>query len=216
MPVYSERLRAALFLAEEAHRGQLRKGREAPYMLHPAFVATLLLAAGADEDLVCAGYLHDVVEDSEITLDEIEARFGARVAQLVEAVTERKQAPDGTRIPWDVRRRETIDHLTDADDDVIALKGADVAINMGDVVIDHAELGDALWQRFNAPAAAQLWYYRRVAEIVLERGTYPLIRDEVRARLAQLEAITASLPLHPPSPADRPSSAAPPAPARRP
>ena len=60
MPVYSERLRAALFLAERAHRGQIRKGREVPYVLHPVCVAALLFAAGADEDLVCAGYLHDV------------------------------------------------------------------------------------------------------------------------------------------------------------
>ncbi len=217
MPVYSERLRAALFLAERAHRGQMRKGREVPYLLHPVSVATLLFAAGADEDLVCAGYLHDVVEDSEVTLAEIEERFGTHVSHLVDAVTERKLESDGSSIPWDVRRRDTIEHLTDAHDDVIALKGADVAINMGDIVLDHGEVGDALWERFNAPPAAQLWYYRRVAEIVLERGTYRLIDDELRSRLAELEDITASLAADRPSPsADRPSPADHPTPAHRP
>lgn len=210
MPVYTERLRAALFLAERAHWGQMRKGREVPYVLHPVCVASLLLAAGADEDLVCAGYLHDVVEDSEVTLAEIEEQFGPRVAHLVDAVTERKEEPDGTRIPWEVRRRATIDHLSDVDDGVIALKAADVAINMGDIVIDHGEVGDALWGRFNAPAEAQLWYYRRVAQIVLERGTYRLLEDDVRERLVQLEEIIRSLS------ADRPSSPGRPAPAHRP
>ena len=187
-------------------------------MLHPICVASLLLAAGAGEDLVCAGYLHDVVEDSEVTLAEIEEQFGPRVAHLVAAVTERKQEPDGTSIPWEVRRRATLDHLSDVDDDVIALKAADVAINMADIVIDHGEVGDALWGRFNAPAEAQLWYYHRVAEIVLERGTYRLLEGDVRERLAQLEEIIQSLPVDRPSTlsADRPSSPGRPAPAHRP
>jgi (p)ppGpp synthase/HD superfamily hydrolase len=224
VPVYSERLRAALWLAEEAHRGQLRKGRAVPYVLHPVCVASLLLTAGADEDLVVAGYLHDVVEDSSVTLAEIEERFGPRVAHLVDEVTERKVEDDGTPIPWEVRRRATIEHLAEVDGGVIALKAADVAINLGDVVIDYAEVGDALWQRFNAPAAAQLWYYRRVAEIVVARGTFRLLEDEVRLRLAELEAVMASLGADRPSPpadrpstsSDRPSTADPPSPARRP
>jgi hypothetical protein len=99
---------------------------------------------------------------------------------------------------------------------VIALKAADVAINMGDVVIDHGEVGDALWQRFNAPAEAQLWYYRRVGEIVLERGTFRLLEDEVRQRLAELEDVMASLSTDPPPSLDRPSSTDRPSPARRP
>jgi (p)ppGpp synthase/HD superfamily hydrolase len=197
MAFYSERLRAALRVAEQAHRGQTRKGGDVPYVLHPVAVAGLLIAAGADEDLTCAGLLHDVVEDSDVTLAEVDDRFGPKVARLVDAVTERKESPDGTRIPWDVRRADTIAHLEHADADVVALKAADLAVNLGDVVLDHAEVGDELWLRFNAGAAAQLWYYRRVAEIVLEHGTLPLLEQEVRERIAELEDITASLAADP-------------------
>jgi (p)ppGpp synthase/HD superfamily hydrolase len=197
MALYSERLRAALRLAERAHRGQRRKGGETPYVLHPAAVAALLVAAGAHEDLVCAGLLHDVVEDSDVTVAELEEQFGAEVARLVDAVTERKEHPDGRPIPWETRRADTISHLEHADDDVRALKAADLAINLGDVVLDHAEVGDELWLRFNAGAAAQLWYYRRVAEIVLERGTLRALEQEVRERIAGLEEITASIAADP-------------------
>jgi (p)ppGpp synthase/HD superfamily hydrolase len=193
MATYSERLRAALRLAEQAHRGQVRKGGDTPYILHPVAVTLLLVAAGADEDLRCAGLLHDVAEDSSVELAEIEERFGERVARLVGAVTERKVDEHGNKIPWDVRRAETIAHLERADDDVLALKAADLAANLGDVVMDHAEVGDALWTRFNAGVAAQLWYYQRVAEIVLTRGTLPLLAQEVRERLAELESLTATI-----------------------
>ena len=193
MAIYSERVRAALRLAERAHRGQLRKGSEVPYVLHPVAVAMLLLAAGADEDLVCAGFLHDVVEDSDTTLRGLDEQFGPRVARLVAAVTERKVADDGSRIPWDVRRNDTIAHLEHADDDVRALKAADLAANLGDLVLDHAEVGDELWARFNAGAAAQVWYYRRVGEIILTHGTLPRLAQEVRERLAELEALTVTI-----------------------
>jgi (p)ppGpp synthase/HD superfamily hydrolase len=193
MVVYTERVRAALRLAERAHRGQTRKGTDVPYVLHPVAVTFLLIDAGADEDLVCAGLLHDVVEDSDVTLDDLEQGFGAEVRRLVDAVTEEKTDGDGQSIPWDIRRRDTIEHLEHADDAVLALKAADLAANLSDVLIDHAEVGDELWARFNAGAAAQIWYYRRVAEIVIARGTLPKLVQAVRERLAELDALTATM-----------------------
>src|SRR5262249_51430933 len=85
--IYSERARAALRFAERAHRGQQRKGGDEPYILHPITVATLLAASGGDEDLICAAYLHDVVEDAGVELDEIAAMFGDEVAAMGAAVT---------------------------------------------------------------------------------------------------------------------------------
>ncbi|MDJ0692218.1 MAG: bifunctional (p)ppGpp synthetase/guanosine-3',5'-bis(diphosphate) 3'-pyrophosphohydrolase [Xenococcaceae cyanobacterium MO_188.B32] len=76
----------AFNFAYRLHEGQYRKSGE-PYIAHPVTVATLLRDLGGDSAMIAAGFLHDVVEDTEVTLEEIEERFGLQVAQLVEGVT---------------------------------------------------------------------------------------------------------------------------------
>ena len=76
----------AFNFAYQLHEGQYRKSGE-PYIAHPVTVATLLRDLGGDSAMIAAGFLHDVVEDTEVTLEEIEERFGLQVAQLVEGVT---------------------------------------------------------------------------------------------------------------------------------
>ncbi|ACK73186.1 (p)ppGpp synthetase I, SpoT/RelA [Gloeothece citriformis PCC 7424] len=76
----------AFNFAYELHRGQYRKSGE-PYIAHPVAVAGLLRDLGGDSTMIAAGFLHDVVEDTEVTLEEIEERFGLEVRQLVEGVT---------------------------------------------------------------------------------------------------------------------------------
>jgi GTP pyrophosphokinase len=76
----------AFNFAYQLHEGQYRKSGE-PYIAHPIAVAGLLRDLGADPPMVAAGFLHDVVEDTEVMPEEIEQRFGAEVRQLVEGVT---------------------------------------------------------------------------------------------------------------------------------
>ena len=76
----------AFNFAYQLHEGQYRKSGE-PYIAHPVAVASLLRDLGGDSAMIAAGFLHDVVEDTEVTLEEIEERFGLQVAQLVEGVT---------------------------------------------------------------------------------------------------------------------------------
>jgi (p)ppGpp synthase/HD superfamily hydrolase len=70
------------------HRGQSRSVDDAPFILHPVEVAALLSSRGYDEEVVVAGLLHDAVEDSAAELDDVRARFGDRVAEIVAAVTD--------------------------------------------------------------------------------------------------------------------------------
>jgi guanosine-3',5'-bis(diphosphate) 3'-pyrophosphohydrolase len=183
--IYSERARAALWFAERAHRGQQRKGGEEPYVLHPIAVATLLAASGASEDVICAGYLHDTVEDAGVELDDIAQFFGDEVADLVRAVTEDKLRS------WQDRKDATIEHLDGAPQHVLALKAADVCANITDVVLDHREIGDDVWLRFRRGAAKQLWYYTTVAETVLHRlEGNELLRTELETRLDELRALS--------------------------
>ena len=82
----SERVERAVKIATKAHEGQLRRTGE-PYIIHPLAVKKILEEWGMDEDTIIAGILHDTVEDTEVTLEEIKNEFGDSVAFLVDGVT---------------------------------------------------------------------------------------------------------------------------------
>jgi (p)ppGpp synthase/HD superfamily hydrolase len=187
--IYSEPVRQAQRFAERAHQGSSRKGGAA--ILHPVTVATLLAGSGASEELLCAGYLHDVVEDEDVSLAAIEADFGPRVAELVAAVTERTHDDDGGELDWHARKAEAVSHLAaTADVEVVLLKAADVCTNIADLLIDLAREGEDVWRRFRASPADQVDYYGRVARLALERmpADAPLAA-ELGARLAELQRL---------------------------
>ena len=83
-------------VASEAHKNQIRKSGE-PYIIHPLCVSMILLELGMDTDTICAAMLHDVVEDTDMTLDDIRKKFGQDVAMLVDSVTKIGQIPSFTR-----------------------------------------------------------------------------------------------------------------------
>src|SRR5690349_12965156 len=118
----------ALAFAVAAHGtvGQARKGTSFPYAVHPIRVAEILYAFGFEEPVVIAGLLHDTTEDAGVNGEEIERRFGTRVASAVAGASE----PDkGT--PWKERKQHTIDHLRhEADADSLAVAAADKLDNV--------------------------------------------------------------------------------------
>ena len=95
---YSSRLYDAIGLATKAHHSQVRKGTEIPYIVHPLAVAGLLIRSGCPEHMVIAALLHDVLEDTPVTVEEIRSHFGREVAELVMALSE----PD-KKAPWEER-----------------------------------------------------------------------------------------------------------------
>lgn len=178
---YSQTIDRALAFAATAHRMQTRKGTDVPYIMHPVHVAMILMRHGFGEDVVIAGLLHDVVEDCDITLEEIGARFGARVGELVAGVTERKSQNEPRR-PWRERKEEQLSRLRAMDREGAALKAADALHNCQTTLADLERLGDALWDRFNAGRDEQRWYYRSIASILRETlGHHPLAIELERA-----------------------------------
>ncbi len=176
-----DKVDAALAFAARAHRGQLRKGTDIPYIAHPAAVAAMLARAGCEEDLVAAGALHDVVEDTKYGFADIEARFGRRVAGLVRACTER----DKSRRSWEERRRDTLEMLeAGVDADVAVLMCADKLHNARSMLTDWQQDGDALWTRFNRGKERQRWYLRGLAD-AFDRYEGELFR-EYRATVDEL------------------------------
>src|SRR3954470_12383549 len=147
MQAFSSRYDAALALAARAHRNQLRKGTDLPYIAHPVHVSIILIRHGFDEALAIAGLLHDVVEDTNTSLALIAAEFGDRVAQLVEAVSETKAA-DGAELPWEQRKAEKLAHLQASGPDVVSLKAADAIHNLRSIIADLESDGSSVWERF--------------------------------------------------------------------
>jgi (p)ppGpp synthase/HD superfamily hydrolase len=97
--------RAALAFADQRHAGQTRDLDGLPFVTHPLEVACLLHDAGYQDEVVAAGVLHDVLEDTDTQRSDLESRFGSRVAELVEAVTDDPTIEDDAERKAALRRQ---------------------------------------------------------------------------------------------------------------
>jgi (p)ppGpp synthase/HD superfamily hydrolase len=182
---FSARYDAALALAARAHRAQLRKGTDIPYIAHPVHVSLILIRHGFGEDLAIAGLLHDVVEDTDVPLERIAAEFGDAVARLVAAVSETKTA-GGAERPWEERKAEKLAHLHAGGPEVAALKAADAIHNARTIAADVRQVGPAVWGRFKRGADQTLWYYREILEGVRAKLDDHPITAELAAAVEEL------------------------------
>ncbi len=161
-PIHQLILNKAIVFATEKHAEQTRKSTDIPYILHPLEVVQILYSMRADINLIVAGVLHDTVEDTDTTLDEIKKLFGEDVAQLVASNSEDKSKS------WDERKQHTIDEIAKADKRVHMLILADKLSNQRSIAIDYAKIGDEAWKRFNAPKEKQAWYYGGIQDALYD------------------------------------------------
>jgi guanosine-3',5'-bis(diphosphate) 3'-pyrophosphohydrolase len=133
-------------VAATAHGGQLRKGGDRPYIEHPLRVAALLRGAGFGPEVIAAALLHDVVEDTEMTVEDVANAFGERVAQLVEALTEDKEIE-----PYARRKHGHRAKVEAAGGEALAIYAADKLANVRDLRAAYAAHGEAVASRFKAP-----------------------------------------------------------------
>ena len=158
-------LNEAIRYAVDRHEGQLRKGSARPYIVHPLEVMSILMNMGADNNLMIAGLLHDTIEDTGATRREIQEKFGADVAELVDGHSEDKSKS------WQERKSAAIEHLRQADRRMKLLVMADKVSNLRSMVLDRRVLGEKLWERFNAPRERQKWYYTGILEALRDMQT---------------------------------------------
>ena len=164
------RVHEAILFADKYHNGQCRKGSDISYITHPMEVWQILSMMNAGEDLQVAGLLHDTIEDTQATIDEITDLFGLNVANLVASHTEDKSRT------WMERKRHTINSAYKADKNEKMLLLADKISNLRSMISDYAEIGEELWNKFNAPKESQSWYYSEV-----QGALYDLQFDEYTA-----------------------------------
>ena len=189
---------SALQWASTEHQTQDRKGKpKVPYVSHLLGVASLVLEAGGTETQAVAALLHDIVEDQDVTPEQIRARYGERVERIVLACTDDLpgSGEESTRdeADWSARKQEYLAHLAEEhDEDILIVSGADKLHNARAIVADLRAGAPALTS-FNAPPDKQLWYYKKLDEILVDKLP-AYLRRELRAAIEELTRLT-NLPL---------------------
>ena len=167
-PVLRDRFADAFAYAVHLHALQARKGTAIPYVTHLMTVCSLVLEDGGDEDQAVAALLHDGPEDQggQPVLDEIRWRFGDQVATLVDGLTDTLKSP---KPKWRPRKKAYLARLEDEPISVLRISLADKLHNLRSVAIDHAAMGEALWDRFNAGRKQQAWYFGKLLDVFERR-----------------------------------------------
>lgn len=154
-------------MASSGHHDQKRKGTDIPYISHPMSVALILADFGATDNAIIAGILHDTVEDSELTLEDVREQFGQRITEIVAACSE----PD-KNLEWEDRKKHTNQVLRSADSDVWMVTCADKFHNVSMMLTDYKLIGDILWKRFNRGKDQQKWYFTELLKSLAPGSHY--------------------------------------------
>ena len=181
----SKKVNLALKVASKAHRDQVRKGTDIPYISHPVAVAMIISKYTTDEDVIVAGILHDILEDVQPSFyseTDMRVDFGDKITEIVKDVSEDKAAGEPEK-PWIERKKGYLAHLNNlANVEPIIVSAADKIHNLTDMLDEYERVGDELWERFNAPKDDELWFYKTFLEIIQKKA----IPEEMKADLGAL------------------------------
>ena len=172
--VFMDMVEKAIIFAAKAHNDQKRKGTDIPYITHPFAVGMLLQKEKCSEEVIAAGILHDTLEDTETTFEDLTEEFGVHVANLVLAASEKDKT-----LPWEVRKQQTIDMLKDASLEEIQVIVADKYHNLKSIQNDLQFHGESIWQRFNRGKRDQHWYYASIVKALSPRKKEFKVIDEL-------------------------------------
>ena len=168
-PLNTAILDRAIIFAVRAHTGTERRGKGYPYIVHPMEAVEIVATMTADQELLAAAALHDTVEDTDITLDQLRSEFGDRVASLVADESAEKYEGVSESDSWHARKQAAIDRLARASHDAKMVALGDKLSNMRAIARDYAEIGDKLWSRFHAKDPKDhAWHYRGLAASLSE------------------------------------------------
>ena len=168
-PMNTELLDRAIIFAVRAHAGTERRGKGYPYIVHPMEAMEIVATMTSDQELLAAAALHDTVEDTDVTVEQIRSEFGDRVADLVASESDDMPSGVSEEDSWHVRKQAAIDRLAKASGDAKIVALGDKLSNMRAIARDYAVQGDALWNIFHIKdKAAHEWHYRGLVESLRE------------------------------------------------
>lgn len=153
----------AMIFAAEAHDGDVRKGSQTPYIVHPMEAMAIASSLTEDPEVLAAAALHDVAEDCGVTREELTLRFGERVASLVMAESQIQSGDPCAS--WDDRKRRAVEQLEHASRDEMIIALADKLSNMRAISRDFEREGEKMFLKFHqTDRSRHAWYYRNCAE----------------------------------------------------
>ena len=169
----SELLDRAIIFAVKAHHNTERRGKGFPYIVHPMEAVEIVATITPDQELLAAAALHDTIEDTDVTVEQIREAFGERVAALVHAESDQINGElfngENEEETWHARKQAAIDRLAAASHDAKIVAMGDKLSNMRAIWRDYQTKGDALWTIFHVKdKASHEWHYRGLAESLKE------------------------------------------------
>lgn len=170
--------------AIKAHDGQVRKAEPSkPYIVHPIGVAELLESLGYDDNVIAAAYLHDVVEDTNYTLEDIKKEFNSDVANLVDSVSETNKD-----LSWEERKYNMIHSIKEKPLRNKVISCSDKINNIEALTRLLKENGMKAFSSFKRSHDKQLWYYKSIYQsLVYEQDEKLPIFRRLKKDIALLE-----------------------------
>ena len=160
----NDKIEYAIYYATRAHKGQRRKLEDIDMIFHPFTVGMILQRNNCNEDIVCAGILHDVVEDTSYSFEDIEKEFGQVVRDYVYDASEPDQS-----LEWEERKKHTIEHIKTAPLGSKLIVACDKINNLDDTYESIMKYGEkAAWEVLKRPKDKQEWYYTSVYNSCIE------------------------------------------------
>ncbi len=175
--IYSYRIEQAIRAAAVLHDGQTRKGPAPyPYITHLFAVAILLADYTTDEDTIIAGLLHDTLEDTDYTPDELEADFGTHVRAIVEGVTETLRV-ERSKYTFEERIDRYFDALLAAPPESLLVSAADKIHNMRSIVEEYHDKPDLFRKHFTHDIGTMILKYDRLKNTLTERLQNDIMKE---------------------------------------
>jgi len=172
-PIDTSLLDRAIIFAVKAHAGTERRGKGFPYIVHPMEAVEIVSTITSDQELLAAAALHDTVEDTAVTVEQLRAEFGDRVASLVADESDTFTEGVSEQDSWHSRKQAAIDRLSKASHDAKIVALGDKLSNMRAIARDYSVKGDSLWNIFHVKdRASHEWHYRGLLESLRELDSF--------------------------------------------
>lgn len=184
---YSFDFERALQHAAQLHRRQHRKGSNIPYITHLLAVAAIVGEYGGSEEEVIGALLHDTVEDTPATVEDIRDWYGYEVAKIVDGCSDTDVTP---KPPWPERKKAYVERIREASRCIRLVSAADKLHNARMILKDLRADGETVWERFTGSKEDTLWYYRAMVDALRSQGDTGNIIDELEKVVQEIEDLS--------------------------
>jgi (p)ppGpp synthase/HD superfamily hydrolase len=176
--IYSYRIEQALRAAAVLHQDQVRKGRiPIPYVTHLYAVAFLVADYTQNENAVIAALLHDTLEDTDYTSEELKNDFGEEVTKLVIAVSEHQGKTEKKEMTWKERKEKYVRQLDKADEYALVIAAADKIHNFRSTIEEYYERSERYIKDFGSDLREKLLMYQEISNVLNRRLKNDIIHE---------------------------------------